>query len=114
MPCDRRLKPQQTIGQRKEEIRRAVEKLVQGIATGKIKPRVGAQGAIAFQGFDPKDRDGMTDNCAYRRLLASGSSLVLAELARAEAIAGRPVDKQVIGQGVHSHDGGVNWHNHKG
>lgn len=117
MPCDRQLKPKQTIQQRADEIRKAVERLAQGLATGKIKPKVGPQGAIAFEGFDAKDRDGVTDNCAYRRLLGSGSSVALAALARAEALAGRPVDKQLVGQGVHGHDdghGGITWHTDKG
>lgn len=110
MPCDRKLRANQTIQQRAEEVRRAVERLARGIAEGKIKPKVGPQGAIAFQGFDGANRDGVTDACAYRRLMASGSSLALAEIARAEALAGRPVDKRLVAQGAHSHDGGLTWH----
>jgi len=33
---------------------------------------------------------------------------------RAEAMSGRSVNKQVIGQGAHSHDNGRTWHDHKG
>jgi hypothetical protein len=113
MPCDRQLKANQTIQQRAEEIRKAVERISQGIATGRVKPRVGPQGAIAFDGITDAERDGVTDACAYRRILVSGSALVKAQLARAEQLAGRAVDKRVIGQGAHSHDGGRTWHNHK-
>lgn len=45
--------------------------------------------------------------------MATGSPMALQAIARAEALAGRSVDKQVIGQGVHSHDSGKTWHDHK-
>jgi hypothetical protein len=31
-------------------------------------------------------------------------------IAKAEQVAGRSVNRQVVGQGVHSHDGGESWH----
>lgn len=114
MPCDTRLKPNQTIKERAGEVRAAVERIAKGLASGRIKPVIGAQGAIAFQGVTDDERDGVTDACAYRRLLASGSSLALAQIARAEALAGRQVDRKMVAQGAHSHDGGVTWHSHKG
>ena len=46
MPCDTRLKPRQTIQQRKIEVLKAVERLDRGLALGTIKPKVGPQGAI--------------------------------------------------------------------
>ena len=46
--------------------------------------------------------------------MISGSPLAKMKIAQAELLAGRTVDKQVIGQGAHSHDGGKTWHNHKG
>jgi hypothetical protein len=109
MPCDTRLKPRQTISQRKAEVVKAVDKLSQGLATGKVKAKIGPQGAIAFIGFD-EDRDGVTDACAYRRLMVSGSALAKAAIAKAELLAGRKVDKSVLAAGVHSHDGGDHWH----
>lgn len=36
-----------------------------------------------------------------------------AEIARAEQIAGRSVDRQVLAAGVHSHDGGKTWVGHR-
>lgn len=114
MPCDRVLKPKQTIQQRADEVRRAVAKLDRALVTGTAKPKIGPQGAIAFEGFGEKDRDGVTDACAYRRIMSTGSSLAKAAIARAEAMAGRSVDRKIIGQGAHSHDGGRTWHDHKG
>jgi hypothetical protein len=113
MPCDRTLKQGQSISQRADELRKAVDRLSQGLAQGRVTAKVGPQGAIAFIGLSEAERDGMTDACAYRRLLVSGSALAKASIARAEQLAGRVVDKRVIGQGHHSHDGGNTWHDHK-
>ena len=110
MTCDLTLKPRQTPEQRAEEVRDAIERLARGIAEGRVKPVVGEQGAIAFDGFEDKDRDGVSDACAYHKLLATASPLVLAEIERAEALAGRSVDSSVVGHGIHSHDGGRTWH----
>jgi hypothetical protein len=110
MPCDTRLKPKQTIQQRAAEVRAAVERFSRGLATGKIKVRVGPQGAVAFEGVTERERDGVTDACAYRRIMVSGSGLAKATIARAEQVAGRMVDKRAIAQGHHSHDGGQTWH----
>lgn len=110
MPCDRQLKAGQSITQRKEEILRAVDRLQKGLASGSVKAKIGPQGSIAFVGLSEADRAGVTDACAYRRIMVSGSALARAAIARAEQMAGRSIDKQVIGQGVHSHDGGRTWH----
>lgn len=113
MPCDTRLLPGQSISQRKEEIKTSVDKLARALATGRIKAKVGPQGAIAFEGWTEEDKSRVTDACAYRRLLATGSPIALQAIARAEALAGRSVDKQMVAQGAHTHDG-VHWHSHKG
>ena len=111
MPCDTRLKPRQTVQQRAAEVRKAVDALALKLLKRQVRPVVDkATGAIAFQGWSETDRDGITDACAYRRLKVQGNSLVQAEIARAEALAGRAVDTKAIAQGVHSHDGGVSWH----
>lgn len=114
MPCDTRLKPKQTIQERADEVRRAVGKIQAGIIQGRVKIRIGPQGAIAFDGIADDERDGVTDACAYRRIMVTGSPLARAAIARAEQLAGRSVDKRIIGQGAHSHDGGRTWHDHKG
>lgn len=114
MPCDTRLKRNQTISERKIEILKATEKFVQGIKSGSVKVKVDPKGGIVFTGISDEDRDGLTDACAYRRVMASGSAMAIAAIARAEQMAGRSVDKQLVGQGYHSHDGGKTWHDHKG
>jgi len=114
LPCDTRLKKGQTISQRKEEIKTSVDKLAAALAAGKVKPVVGAKGGIAFPGWAEGQANGVTDNCGYRRLMSSGSALAKMAIERAEMMAGRKVDRQVIGQGAHSHDGGRTWHDHKG
>lgn len=110
MACETRLKPRQTIQQRADEIRRATSGLDKLLMRKKVKPVVGPQGAITFAGWSEADRDGLTDACAYRRIMATGSALAKMEIARAEQMAGRQVDRRVIGQGEHSHDGGTTWH----
>jgi hypothetical protein len=111
MPCDTRLKPRQTISQRKEEVKKVTYDVNSLIAAGKVKPIIDKKtGAIAFNGLTDDIRDGVTDACVYRRLMISGSSLTKAAIQRAEQIAGRTVDKQALANGVHSHDGGGSWH----
>lgn len=114
MPCDTRLKPRQTISQRKDEVARAVGRVQARLIEKTVKVRVGPQGAVAFDGVPEDVRDGMTDACIYRRIMATGSALAKAEIARAEQLAGRSINRQLVGQGVHSHDGGRTWHDHKG
>lgn len=112
MPCDTKLKSRQTIQQRAEEIRQVTARVQLGLTTGRIKVKIGPQGAIAFDGLRNEERDGVTDNCLYRRIMATGTALAKAAIARAEALSGRSINKQVVGQGVHSHDGGTTWHEH--
>ncbi len=109
MPCDTRLKARQTLGQRKTEVKKSVETLDRGLLRKKIKPVIGPKGEITFQGWPESDRDGVTDACAYRMLMITGSSLAKAEIARAEQISGRSVNRQAVNSGVHSHDGGQTW-----
>lgn len=114
MPCDTQLLPRQTISQRKEEIKKAISKLSQLLASKKVKPVIGPQGAVAFSGWEGDDRSRVTDACAYRQIMVHGSALAKAAIARAEQLSGRSVNKQAVGQGAHSHDGGKSWHSHKG
>ncbi len=108
MPCDRILAKDETITMRKETIRKKTEELEKGLASGKIKVRIGPQGAVAFEGWT--DRGQISDNCAYRRIMAKGSAMARMKVAAAEQLAGRSVSKQMVAQGWHSHDGGDNWH----
>jgi hypothetical protein len=110
MPCDTKLRQGQTLLQRKTEIRASVTRLNQLIVAGRVKPIVGPQGAIAFQGWSDEDRSAVTDACAFRMLMISGSALARSAIRRAEQVAGRSVDRRVVAQGTHSHDGGRSWH----
>jgi hypothetical protein len=84
------------------------------LAAGKIVAKVGQKGGIAFVGLSEGERDGITDACLYRRLMSSGSATAKMAIERAELLAGRKVDRQAVGVGLHSHDGGATWHDHKG
>lgn len=114
MACDTRLKSGQTIQQRAEEVRRAVAKLDKLLASGVARAKVAPNGAVVFVGWQQEDRDGVTDACGYRRIVTTGSALAKAALQRAEMLAGRSIDRQVVASGHHSHDGGQTWHSHKG
>ena len=114
MPCDTQNLPGQTLSSRKDEVLKAVGRLNTLLAAGAVKAKVGPQGAIAFEGWTTEDRSRVTDACAYRRIMATGSGLAKAQIAKAELMAGRSVNRQVVASGVHSHDHGVTWHDHKG
>lgn len=108
MPCDTiRVNRNITPAERLRQIQRAIDALESGLRTGAVKPVISREGAIAFSGNWA--RDGVSDVCAYRRLLVKGSGALRVALARAEAIAGRKLNPQAIGSGLHSHDGGATW-----
>lgn len=114
MACETyRRTPNQTLTERKAEVKKVIYDINSLIAAGKVKPVVDRlTGAIAFQGFDPFLRDGVTDACVYRALMVSGSSLTKAKIAQAETMAGRGVNKQALAAGMHSHDGGQTFGSH--
>lgn len=114
MPCDSQRLPEQTLTQRKDEVRKSVSNLSDLLARGKVKIKVGPQGAVVFDGWKGDERGRVTDACAYRRILATGGASVMAKIREAERVAGRQVNQQVVGQGTHSHDGGLTFHDHKG
>lgn len=112
MVCDTRPRIRnQTLTERKKEVKEAIDKLSQKLAAKQVVPKIGPQGAIAFQGWREEDRAAVSDACAYRLLMLTGSAVAKAELMRAQQIAGRPVNTQAMAAGVHSHDGGKTWHN---
>jgi len=61
MPCDTRLKPRQTISERKAEVRKSVATLDRLLVNGQVRVNVGPQGAVAFTAWADKERDGVTD-----------------------------------------------------
>jgi hypothetical protein len=99
-----------TIIQRKKQIDEAVDRLNKALAIGEVRVKVGPTGSVAFTGWSGQARSGVSDICAYRKLLATGSPALRSALARAEAMAGRKVDPNQVAAGTHSHDGGSSWH----
>jgi hypothetical protein len=111
MPCDTVRRPNQTFEQRKVEVRTAVAALVSALASGQAKAIVSkATGSVAFRGWDAGETARVTDACAYRLVMATGSALAKQAIARAEQLAGRTVDRAALTAGHHSHDGGKTWH----
>lgn len=110
MACELMRRPNQTLTQRKDEVKKAIEQLDKLLVSGQVRAKVGPQGAITFTAWANSERSDVTDACAYRRIMATGSAAAKLKLGQAEQLAGRSVSRQVVGQGVHSHDGGKTWH----
>lgn len=115
MPCETARLPNQTIAERKIEVREAMANLSKDLAAGKVKVVIGPTGAVAFTGWTQRNR--VTDNCAYRMIAAAGSPMAKAAIARAELLSGKSVNRQAVAHGHHAHagsDGALHWHTHKG
>jgi hypothetical protein len=113
MICDTRpIRKEQTLAERQDEVRKAILGLTRGLASGKIRVVIGAQGAIAFAGWLQDDKAGISDACAFRLATTGPHASPLAKQAiqRAEILAGRTVNQKAVAAGVHSHDGGKTWH----
>lgn len=108
MPCDTRLASNQTLEGRGNQIKAALRRLEAALKGGTVKVNIGPNGAVAFQGW--KDRDDVSDVCAYRTLTAEGSWELRQAVAKAEAMTGRKVNPNAVASGHHSHDGGKTWH----
>jgi hypothetical protein len=102
--------PNQTMAERVTEVRKSVTVIDKLIAARRVAVKVGPQGAVTFVGIPDNDRARMTDACIYRMITRTGSAAAKMALARAEQLAGRSVNKSVVAQGIHSHDGGNSWH----
>lgn len=109
MPCDTFIRLGETPAIQKKRVQSALERLEAALSSGAVKVKVGANGALTFTGWSGKDRDGISDLCAYRKLSTKGSPSLRSAIARAEVTAGRKIDERVIASGVHSHDGGKTW-----
>lgn len=107
MPCDSRLRQGQSLESRIAEVQRALKRLETSLKMGSVKIAIGPNGAIVFLGW--KDRDDLSDVCAYRTLAAGNSWELRQAVARAEATSGRKVNPRAIAAGHHSHDGGQSW-----
>jgi len=108
MACDFMVPKGMTPATRKTQVEQAIERLNAALAAGTVKVKVGATGAVAFTGA--WQRDGVSDSCAYRKLMAASSPALRLAVARAEVTAGRKINAQAVAAGVHSHDGGSTWH----
>lgn len=108
MPCDTNLKDNQTLEDRNDQIKKSLTRLEAALTLNQVKVKIGANGAVAFDGW--KDRDDVTDVCAYRTLSAQNSWALRQAVAKAEQMQGRKVNANAVGAGVHSHDGGETWH----
>jgi hypothetical protein len=115
MACDTKLiSPNQTLSQRKTQVREIIQFTDELIRKGKIKIVVDKRtGAVAFSGMTDQEKGGVSDACTYRLIMATGSVLAKQAIARAEQLAGRTVNRQALTNGVHSHDGGATWSTHK-
>ena len=107
MACEAVVSEYQTQQERDREIREILAGLEKELGAGVAQIVIGPNGELTFVGWE--DNRGMTDACAYRRLLSAGSWELRQALASAETCAGRAVSEQAIGSGVHSHDGGRSW-----
>lgn len=113
MACDLYLQRAKDAAEREQRARDLADKtkrLSKELETGKVKVKIGPQGAITFDGWT--DRGPVTDACAYRRIMSSGSALAKQAIARAEQLSGVRVNRQVVDSGLHSHDGGKTWETH--
>lgn len=110
MSCISQMRKNQTLKQREREINEALKRLERYLQTGSVKIQIGNQGAIAFNGW--KDRNDVTDVCAYRMLTLSNSWALKQAVKRAEMISGKKVNERAIAAGVHSHDNGHTWSTH--
>lgn len=95
-----------------DRMQAAIGRLDAALAAGSVSVVISGSGAVAFKGWATMQREGVSDICAYRKLAASNSPALRRAVMRAEALAGRRVDQQAIGAGVHSHDGGQTWGSH--
>lgn len=110
MPCETYFKPKQTKLERAVEVKKSLSRLEKALTEGRVKAKIGPQGALVFDGWPrDEDRGGVSDACAYRMLTAQNSWALRQAVAKAETLAGRKVDAKQVAAGVHSHDGGKTW-----
>ena len=110
MPCTSTPRRGQTLQERMAEVQRSLKRLEQALSSGAVAVGIAPNGAIVFRSW--KDRDDITDVCAFRALTAEGSWALRQALARAEAQAGRKANPQAVAAGWHSHDSGKTWGTH--
>lgn len=110
MPCDTRLRVNQSLKERMAEVKAALQRLEASLRMGTVKVAISQNGAVAFVGWN--DRNDVTDVCAYRTLAAENSWALKQAVMRAEQMSGRKVNQSAVSAGFHSHDGGQTWSKH--
>jgi hypothetical protein len=110
MPCDSVRRPNETPQQRKEVVKKSLGRLEKALTEGRVKLKVGPNGAVAIDGWKADERDDVTDVCAIRTLQSQNSWAFRQALAKAETVAGRKMNQAAVSAGTHSHDGGSTWH----
>lgn len=108
MPCDSVRNPNQSLEDRNNQVKAALRRLEAALQSGTVRVSIGPSGGVAFVGW--KDRDDVTDVCAYRTLTAEGSWALRQAVTKAEAMTGRKVNPNAVASGHHSHDDGNTWH----
>lgn len=107
MPCDTRIPVGMTIEERLDQIQASIGRLETALGNGDVSVVVGENGAVAFAGWE--NRDKVSDVCAYRALELEGSFALREAVARAETLSGNQVNAEAVAAGIHSHDGGRTW-----
>jgi hypothetical protein len=108
MPCDTRLRENQTLVERVKEIDVALKRLETSLTSGRVAVGIAPNGAVVFRNWT--ERNDITDVCAYRTLASQNSWALRQAVAKAEALAGRKVNAHAVTAGHHSHDDGKTWH----
>lgn len=108
MPCDSG--PLAKSAQQQADMRAALKRLELMLDKGGVGVIIGENGAMYFNGWSSADRKGWSDVCAFRALSAEGSFALQTAVQRAEMMAGRKLDQNMVAAGIHSHDGGHTWH----
>lgn len=93
-------------------MKEALARLQTALGRGSVTVAIGPQGGLAFKGWAATERGGLSDLCAYRKLLSANSPELRRAVARAEGISGRKLNASALAAGVHSHDGGKTWGTH--
>jgi hypothetical protein len=112
MACWETVRVEQTQAERDAEIAEALAELERKLLIGEIRIGISPEGAIVFEGWEQRERAGVSDVCAFERLSQQDSAALMTAVQTAEALYGRSVDREQIKQGVHSHDGGATWSTH--
>ena len=112
MPCETKNLNGITLNQRKKQINNALARLESLLTNGQVILQIGPSGSIVFVRWSAKDRDFVSDVCAYRALTKQGSQALRRAVIRAQIAANRSINESAILSGTHSHDNGQTWGTH--